>query len=565
MKKQGLTARQVQYMKPDPNRRLEVPAGRGLYLVVHPTGKKTWAFRYRWNDGHKKLTFAESYPDMGLAAARAEAERAHTDLKNNIDPAAEIEDSNSGPETLQEVTREFLTRRVAGTKTLGEVDRVLRVYVLPAWKHRLRIDDVSRADVLRVVDAITDKGNPVMANRTLSAMKRLFSWCVERGYVETSPAVGIKPNRERSRDRVLSPEELVEVWKASDQLGYPLGPFFKVLLLTAQRRGEVAAARWQDLDLESGLWTMEAEKMKSGRIHDVPLSGPVLDILHTLARFEGGDYVFTTTGGHRPISGFSKAKTRLGKVILSTRRESDPDAEQMPRWTVHDLRRTAATHMAEANVPPHVLAAILGHFPGRTMGISAIYIRHQYFEERRQALEQWAAHVLDLVTSEKVKAAGDYAEKETALGYMARNAGEPCPARAVTTAGTAKGAGLKKKKFSFNFKERPGKSVIEMVIPVTADLDNFARRRNQAETALKRLKSGTARARDLRNATERRNQKRKRKAGPKHEKWRSEARQVWAKHPGLSASSVARKIAGQDDSPDYVRQIIATENPSKKS
>ena len=164
--------------------------------------------------------------------------------------------------------------------------------------------------------------------------------------------------------------------------------------------------RWQDLDLESGLWTIEAERMKSGRSHDVPLSGPALDILHALGRFEG-NYVFTTTGGHKPISGFSKAKTRLGKVILAARRESDPDAEHMPRWTVHDLRRTAATHMAEANVPPHVLAAILGHSPRRTLGTSATYIRHQYTEERRAALEDWASDVLRLVNlAEKVKAAG---------------------------------------------------------------------------------------------------------------------------------------------------------------
>ena len=403
MKKQGLTARQVQYMKPDPTRRLEVPAGEGLYLVVHPTGKKTWAFRYRWRDGHRKLTFDESYPAMSLAAARAEVQRAHADLRNDIDPAAEKEDSKAAPETLSEVTREFLTRRVAGTKTLGEVERVLRIYILPAWKHRLRIDDVTRADVLRLLDEITDKGNPVMANRTLSVIKRIFSWCVERGYVETSPAAALKPpNKEHSRDRVLSPAELTEVWQATEQLGYPFGPFYQLLILTAQRRAEVAEMRWQDLDLEAGLWTMKAEGTKSGRIHDVPLSSPVLDILENMPRFEG-DFVFSTTGGEKPISGFSKAKSRLGAVIKARRRELDPTATEMANWRIHDLRRSGATHMAAANVPPHVLAAILGHSPGRTMGISAIYIRHRYLKERREALKEWAGYVLGLVEPRKAE------------------------------------------------------------------------------------------------------------------------------------------------------------------
>ena len=157
MKKKGLTARQIQYMKADPDRRLEVPAGKGLYLVAHPTGRKTWAFRYRWNGGHKKLTFDESYPDMSLAAARAETEAAHEDLKNDIDPAAEKEELKTHPETPKEVVAEFVHRRLAGTKTQDEMERIFRVYVLPHWKHRLRVGDVTRADILRIVDRLTDQ------------------------------------------------------------------------------------------------------------------------------------------------------------------------------------------------------------------------------------------------------------------------------------------------------------------------------------------------------------------------------------------------------------------------
>ena len=178
------------------------------------------------------------------------------------------------------------------------------------------------------------------------------------------------------------------------------GTFFHVLILTAQRRSEVAKMRWSDLDLEKGLWTMPAARTKGGRIHDVPLSEPALAILAETGRFQG-DYVFSTTSGQKPVSGYSKAKARIDKAVLNQ------GAEKMAPWRIHYLRRSAATHMAQANVPPHVLSAILGHSPGRTMGISAVYIRHRYLEERRQALEKWAAYVLDLVTCpENVKVAG---------------------------------------------------------------------------------------------------------------------------------------------------------------
>ena len=404
MRKQGLTAKQVQYINPDPARRLEVPAGppAGLYLVVQTTGKKTWAYRYRWNGVTRKLTFKRRYPDMSLAAARAEAEIARAKLGGGIDPADPLAAPERDPETVPAVIIEFISRKVAKTKTRREVERILSREIMPAWSHRHHISDVSRADVLRLIDGISDRHAPTMANKVLSVAKRLFSWCVERGLIETSPVAPVRsPNKELSRDRVLLSGELAEVWQASEQLGYPFGPFYQILILTAQRRGEVAALRWQDMDLESGLWTMAAAHTKSGRPHDVPLSGPVLGILGSIARFDG-DYVFSTTSGADYIRGFSGAKTRLDAAILEARGGQDPAAAAMAHWTIHDLRRSAATHMAAANnVAPHVLSSLLGHSPGRTMGISAVYIRHRYLEERRQALEAWANHVLDLVKPTK--------------------------------------------------------------------------------------------------------------------------------------------------------------------
>ncbi len=393
MKKRALTARQIQYMQPDPEKRLEVAAGppSGLYLVVHPSGKKSWAYRYRYRGRPKKLTFAEGYPDLTLAQARAEAQAATEDLENSIDPAAVKVEEKQEPDSARSVADEWLDRYVKpNTRTWPEVKRILNREVLPSWKDKL-ITEIGRADVLRLLDSIVDSGRPILANRTLSILKRWFSWCVERGILEVSPGAGIRPPaKEKTRARVLETGELVEIWNGLDTLGFPFGPYFKLLVLTAQRRSEVSNIRREDVDLEAALWTLPAEATKQMRRHDVPLSAAAVEIFKTLPQFEG-PYVFSTTGGERPVSGFSKAKIALDEKI---RRRVAP-------WRIHDLRRSAATWMAGAAVPPHVLSALLNHSPGTAQGVTAIYNRFRYLEERREALEAWSQHILSLADEQK--------------------------------------------------------------------------------------------------------------------------------------------------------------------
>jgi integrase len=395
MRKKGLTARQVQYMKPDPQRRLEVPAGQptGLYLVVHPTGNKSWALRYRWKGRPKKLTFETGYPELSLAAARAEAQAALSELQEGIDPAEKALEEKGEPDSCSEVAAEWMKRHVKlNTRTWREVERILNKEVLSRWKDRL-ISEVGKSDVLRLLDATVDRGAPVLANRILSILKRWFKWCVERGILETSPVTNLRPPaKEKSRDHTMASEELAEVWLAAGQLGFPFGPFFRFLTLTVQRRGEVARIRWEDLDLKAALWTLPAEATKPGRLHDVPLSSTAVGILGALPHFDG-PYVFSTTSGRKPISGFSKAKAALDAKILERRQEQDPRAKGQADWRLHDLRRSASTWMAEVGVPPHVLSAILNHSPGSAQGVTAIYNRFRYLEERRQALEAWAENI----------------------------------------------------------------------------------------------------------------------------------------------------------------------------
>lgn len=393
MARECLSAKQVQHMKPNLGKRFEVPAGppSGLYVVVHPTGRKSWALRYRWHGRPTKLTFKKSFPELGLAAARAEAEAALTSLERGIDPSAvKAEEEAREPNSVRQVAAEWLERKVRATRTAAQVERFLNKEILPSWNRKL-ITEIGRADALRLLDAIVDRGSPITANRTLSIMKRWLGWSVERGYIEISPVANIRPpSVEKSRERVLSEDELREVWESAGTLGYPNGPFVRLLILTAQRRGEVAGMRWQDVNLNDAMWRLSAEQTKAGRVHDVPLSGPALNILENLPRFQG-ESIFSTTGGLKAINGFSKLQNAV-KAVISKR----SGTVKLNDWTVHDLRRTAATWMAQANVPPHVLSAILNHSAGSAMGVTAIYNRFRYEKERREALQKWADYVLAL-------------------------------------------------------------------------------------------------------------------------------------------------------------------------
>jgi integrase len=405
MEKESLTDLQLKHLEPE-EKRYEHVAGPpvGLYVVVHPTGRKTFMFRYRYRGRTRGLTFEKAYPDLTLKAARAEAKAAVKELDADRDPAVRVEQEKAAaPGTVKAVAEEWLRRAVQSTRTHGEVKRILDRDVLPNWKDRL-ITEIARPDVLRVLDAIVDRGSPVAANRTLSILKRFFRWTEERGYLENSPAAKLRPpSSESTRERVLAPDELAAIWAGAGALPYPWGQWFRWLILTGQRRGEVSLMKWAHVDKQRALWELPGEDTKSGRPHDVPLSAAALDILfakdkrgnYLFPRFEGL-HVWTTTSGAKPISGWSKAKAALDKIITAKRK-----GKALASWTVHDIRRTVATHLAKTGVPVHVVSALLNHTAGSTMGITAIYARHRYLDERRAALEAWGKYVEGLAVERK--------------------------------------------------------------------------------------------------------------------------------------------------------------------
>ena len=268
--------------------------------------------------------------------------------------------------------------------------------VLPCWRNKL-IQEIRRRDVIELLDEVQDRGSPIMANRVLAAVRRMFVWCVERGVIEASPCAGIRPPAvERSRDRVLSDDELRDVWLATEKVGWPFGPLAKLLILTGQRLNEVSRMRWTEIDIDAHVWTIPRERTKNDIAHSVPLSSQSLAILRVLPVIPGDIGLVFTTTGYSSVGGFSRAKTRIDGAIARAR----PSSEPLQRWTFHDLRRTAASGMARLRIDIHVVEKVLNHSSGSFAGIVGVYQRHTFAEEKREALQAWGDFVEQLVGTE---------------------------------------------------------------------------------------------------------------------------------------------------------------------
>ena len=220
---------------------------------------------------------------------------------------------------------------------------------------------------------------------------------MERDILPLSPATGVKPvAKEASRDRVLTDDEIRWFWQACEAEGFPWGPLGKVVLLTGQRLNE--AAQITEGEIRGDLWHLSADRTKNGRAHDVSLSEAVQAVLGAVERIEGKPgFIFTTTGT-TPVSGFFKARAHLAEAMERLAATERGDAVEIPRWTFHDLRRTAATGMARLGVQVRVTEAVLNHVSGTGGGIVGVYQRHDYASEKRAALDAWAARVTAVVS-----------------------------------------------------------------------------------------------------------------------------------------------------------------------
>lgn len=368
-----LTDTMIAALKPPSSGQSEHPDSlvTGLRLRVGAGGAKTWTLRRRIGAKviNRKLG---TYPAMKLAQARVAAE--------SMIEALERDGSTEGIDRTFEAAAEAW---VKAKKRPPLIRRQLELHVYPDWRER-KLGSIKRGEVRDLVQGLEGE---VLPNRVLATIKTVFGYAISQDWIETSPADRIeKPNSETARDRVLSMEEVSKIWRATGLLGYPVGPWARLLLLTAQRRSEVAGMRWADIDLDNATWTLSASDTKAKRAHLVPLAPSAVEIIKAMP--EIGDYVFSTSA-NTPIRGFARAKSQIDQWL-----ESKGDGLAEP-WRFHDLRRTAATHMVRLGIPELVVSRVLNH---RVQGITGqVYALHSYAPEKREALEIWANAISDKI------------------------------------------------------------------------------------------------------------------------------------------------------------------------
>ena len=345
---------------------------RGFGVRVATSGAKTWFVMRRVNDRMVRYSLGR-YPEYSLTEARAAAAAALKRMTEGEHPHADK------AAMFDEMLEEWLTRDQAKNRSVADVRNAMTKHALPAFRGR-PIDAIRKADVLRLIDKIVDSGSPVQANRVLAYLRRLFNWCIERDLIADNPAAGIKaPTKEVSRERVLSLDELKDVLVAAQRMGYPWGPLVELLVYTGQRLDEVAQATWDEFDLDNQIWALPGFRTKNGRPHAVHLSDATMSTISALPQVDGQAWLFSTTG-RGPVKGFSKAKVKLDKESGVT------------QWTFHDLRRTFATFTTDKlKISPVVIDKVLNHASGAVKGIAAVYQRGEYLDQRKTAMDTWAA------------------------------------------------------------------------------------------------------------------------------------------------------------------------------
>lgn len=412
-----LTAAAIKRIKPTSGRQ-ELPdeGSDGLLLRVQPTGTKTWAMRFRrpnGKQGNLRLGSvdesgkeASGEPQIGghhtLAAARRLAAEVQRQRKMGIDVITQLKEQEDRevPLSFHQAAVEFLdkyaaknqrrwkdTARGLGLRSSADGWEVIKDGPANAWRDR-PIAEVTGRDVSRALEATVERGSPYAANAQLAALRKMFNWLRERHLIGANPCDGIKPpTKPKPRERVLTDDEVRRLWSAWDGAGEPWTTLFKVLLLTGQRRKEIAWMEWSELNPDGTERTVPGARTKNHRPHVVPLVPAVRDLLDGVPRIEGCNFVFSTNG-RTPVSGFSKAKARVDTILARS-----PDGP-INDWRLHDLRRTAATGMAREGIALPVIERALNHVSGSFGGIVGVYQRHEYADEKREALEKWA----DLVT-----------------------------------------------------------------------------------------------------------------------------------------------------------------------
>jgi integrase len=391
-----------------PATRIEVPdgKGRGLYLVIQPSGAASWALRYRADGTARKLTLGR-YPALGLAIARKRAAEALGEVAGGKDPAraktAARAATKAETDKVEHVIELFVERYAKPkTRDWRETERMLVKEVASRWKNK-RLSEITRAQVNAMLDEIVDRGAPIRANRLFAQLRKMCKWAISRGIIERSPCEGVTaPSPENKRERVLGDVEIKLVWESAEALGWPFGPIVKLLLLTGARRDEVAGTRWSEINLGARTWTIPRARSKNDRAHEIPLSDTAMAVLESMPRIGDRVEFFLSNKSRTAVSGFSRMKANVDAAIDERLREEAKARgdvpEAMPDWILHDLRRTVATNLQRLGVRLEVTEAVLNHISGSRAGIVGVYQRHDYATEKRAALTAWARQLEAIVS-----------------------------------------------------------------------------------------------------------------------------------------------------------------------
>lgn len=403
MRRTSITSRFVESVKPpvqgiDDYSDAILP---GLLLRVSAKGGKTWVATYRSpvekdrrGYGKQRRYKLGKFPQVTLSDARDKAGDVLKRVDLGEDPHREKQQAKEArppfvadPVTLQDGVRRYIeehvkikckSRQRADGTVFWELERMLENDVL-SYMGGLRIVDVTRKDVLSMQRRIEGRSGPVAAERAAEALRAALNWLDDAELVDGVPIIRLKKKDKKvRRHRILTNEEIRTLWNGLND-DCPFGGVVRILLLTGQRRGEVAAMRWDELNLVDSIWSLPAGRTKNGLPHLVPLSKPVLKIINARERL--GEFVFTTTGT-TPFSGFSRSKHRLdGRIGYSD-------------WILHDLRRTFVTRLNELGISPHIVEATVNHISGEAKaGVAGIYNQAQYLPERTAALNMWPIEI----------------------------------------------------------------------------------------------------------------------------------------------------------------------------
>ncbi|KAB2799235.1 DUF4102 domain-containing protein [Brucella anthropi] len=435
MTRENLTDRRMQSLKPAPvGTRYDIQDGIVPGLAVRVTDKGTKSFvmvaRFPGSSNPTRRAIGE-YGRVSLEQARNIAREWHELIRRGIDPRSAANASKDAEvqrreRTFGKVIEDYLKLVVVGSDEKKpiqrkglEVARDLRGEFLDdkivirdgkqVQRKGLRnkpIDEISKADILAILDDAVARGAKYQAFNLLGHARTFFNWVISRGVygIEISPCDRMRPNtvigKKAQRKRVLNDAELFAYWRATKRLGYPYGPLFRLLVLTGQRKSEVAEAVKSEFDKKAKLWTIPAARMKAENAHTVPLTDSVLAVLGEIELFIQGKHIFSTTGGKKPVNGFSKAKSRLDREMLrilramARKRGTDVNEVELEAFVIHDIRRTVRTRMSALPISSTVAELIIAH---TQKGLHAVYDLHAYEDEKRQALALWAARLREIV------------------------------------------------------------------------------------------------------------------------------------------------------------------------